>query len=273
MADRTLDTLMPQALALVAGVAALSFVGAGVAADVIFGRLSSTAAFGIVAMFPLALFAAIVGFALGHYVGYLMRKAHIAPSIAMKPYRLAMGLLLALVIVAGATLGATPVLRNARLHEPRVIAGADFVDRREGAPEGCVPREPAPVVCEPGQAASAMSWNARDVTVSCTREGLITVADQSNAIVASLDLTPFERMRLAQLSAVRQPDGREGLVVLAQLRTQRDMFAILNPDGQVTYQELVAVSHRQNLPLSICRADDGDAVVVDLGSPVTYRAR
>ena len=42
--------------------AALSFVGAGVAADIIFGRLSSTAAFGIVAMFPLALFAAIVGF-------------------------------------------------------------------------------------------------------------------------------------------------------------------------------------------------------------------
>lgn len=273
MADRTLDTLMPQALALVAGVAALSFVGAGVAADIIFGRLSSTAAFGIVAMFPLALFAAIVGFALGHYIGHLMRKAHIAPAIAMKPYRLAMGLVLAVVIVAGATIGATPVLRNARLHEPRVIAGADRVERREGAPDGCVPRQAAPIVCEPGQAASAMSWNGRDVTVSCTREGLVTVADQSNAIVASLDLTVFERMRQAQLSTLRLSDGREGLAVLAQLRTERDMFAIINPDGQVTYQELLAVSHRLNLPLAICGADDWDAAVVDPGAPITFRPR
>ena len=275
MAERTLDTLMPQSMALAGGAAALAIAGGGVAADFMFGRPGSTAALGIFAMFPLALFAAIVGFALGHYVAYLMRKARMRPPVSMKPYRLAMALVLAVIIVAGASIGATPVLRHERLHQPRILAGGDGMDRRETAADACGERQPAPVVCDlpPGQESSTLTWNARDVTVSCSREGHITVTDQSSAVVASLDLTAFEYMRQAQASTVRQPDGREGLAILARMRTRRDMFTIFNADGQVTYQELLAVSRRVDLPLSICRGEDADAIVVDAGSPITYRAR
>ena len=275
MAGRTLDKLMPQAVALAAGVGALAIAGGGVAADFMVGRPGTGAALGIAAMFPLALFAAIVGFALGHYAGYLMRKARITPPVSMKPYRLAMGLVLALVIIAGASIGATPVLRRERLHQPRILSGAERLDRREGAPGACPHQQPAPVVCElpPGQESAAMTWNARDVAISCTREGLITVTDQSNAVVASLDLTAFEYMRQAQASTIREPDGREGLAVLVRLRTRRDMLAVFNADGQLTYQELLDVSERVERPLAICRGDAADTIMVDAGSPITYRPR
>lgn len=275
MAERTLDTLMPQALALVAGAGALAIAGGTVGADLMSGRPGSTAALGIVGMFPLALFAAIVGFAVGHFVGYLMRKAHIAPSVPMKPYRIGMAVLLLAVIAAGASIGASPVLRHERLHEPRILTGADRMDRREAAPDECAQKQAAAVVCElsPGTASSTMTWNARDVTLACTGEGLMTVTDPSNAVVASLDLRPFEYMREAQASTLRQPDGREGLVILARLRARRDMLAIFNADGQVTYQELLDVQRRVDLPLWICRGDDTDAIVIDAGSPITYRPR
>lgn len=275
MADRTLDTLMPQALALVAGAGALAVAGAGVAADLISGRPGSTAAFGIVAMFPLALFAAIVGFALGHYVSYLMRKAHITITVPMKPYRIVMAFVLGVVTVAGATIGARPVLRQERLYEPRVIAGGELMDRREAAP--CAQPQAAPVACDrpKGQTSSTLTWNGRDVTLSCTHDGVITASDQSSAVVASLDLTPFEYVRQVQASAVRQPDGREALVMLARLSSngRRAMLAIFNADGQVTYQELIAASRHVEMPLSICRAEDADTIVVDAGAPITYRAR
>lgn len=275
MAGRTLDKLMPQALALAGGVGALAIAGGGVAADFMVGKPGSGAALGIVAMFPLALFAAVVGFALGHYAGYLMRKARMTPPVSMKPYRLAMGLVLALVIVAGASIGATPVLRHERLHQPRILSGADRMERREGASDACAHQQAAPVVCElsPGRDSATLTWNARDVTISCTREGLIAVTDQSSAVVASLDLTAFEYMREAQASTVRAADGREGLVLLARLRTRRDMLAVFNADGQVTFQELLDVSARVERPLSICRAEDADSILVDAGSPITYRPR
>lgn len=277
MAERPLERMMPQALALVAGVGALAVAGAGVVADFTIGRPSSTAAFGIVLMFPIALFAAVIGFALGHYASYLMRKAHISASVPMKPYRIVMAFVLGIVTVVGATVGAKPVLRHERLHEPRVIAGADRMFRVDGAPDHCSPLQRAPVACDllTRQTSFAMAWNGRDVTVGCTRDGLITVSDQSNGLIASLDLRPFEYVRQLQAAPARQADGREALVLLARLRAtgRREMFAEFNADGQVIYQELIAASRHVEFPLSICRAAEADSAVIDAGSPVTFRPR
>jgi len=272
MAERPLDRMMPQALALVAGVGALAVAGAGVAADFAIGRPSSTAAVGIVLMFPFALFAAVIGFALGHYVSYLLRKARINITVPMKPYRIVIGV----VTVIGAVVGAKPVLRHERLHEPRVIAGADRMLRIEGA-ERCPQPQRAPVACDvsTGQTSFTMPWNNRDVTLGCTRDGLITVSDQSSGVIASLDLRPFEYVRQLQAGTARQADGREALVLLARLRAtgRREMFAEMNADGQVIYQELIAASRHVDFPLSICRAEDAESVMVDAGAPITYQAR
>ena len=277
MAERPIGRLMPQTLALVAGVGALAVAGAGVAADFMIGRPSSTAVFGIVLMFPIALFAAVIGFALGHYVSYLLRKANITATVPMKPFRIAVAFLLGVVTIAGAVIGAKPVLRHERLHEPRVMAGADRMSRTEGTDPPCAQPQRAAVACDlvTGQTSFAMSWNNRDVTLGCTRDGLITVSEQSSGVIASLDLRPFEYVRQVQAATARQADGREALVLLARLRAtgRREMFAEFNADGQVIYQELIAASRHVDLPLSICRAEDADTVIVDAGAPITYRAR
>jgi hypothetical protein len=277
MAERPVDKLLPQSLALVAGVAAIAVAGAGVAADFVIGRPSSTAALGIVVMFPLALFAAIVGFAIGHFAGFLLRKAHLTPALPMKPYRIGMALGLAAVAVTGAAAGARPVIRHERLHQPRVIAGADRMDRLPGAPDTCSSLQHAPVACDllTGQTSSTLPWNGRQVTLACTRDGLVTISDQSNGVIATADLRPFEYVRQVQAASARQRNGREALVVLARLRAtgRREMLVIFNADGQVRYQELIATSRHIEQPLSICRGDDVDSPVVDAGSPITYRER
>jgi hypothetical protein len=195
----------------------------------------------------------------------------------MKPYRIGMALGLAAVAVTGAAAGARPVIRHERLHQPRVIAGADRVDRHTGAPDNCSPLQRAPVACDllTGQTSSTLPWNGRDVTLACTRDGLVTISDQSSGVIASADLRPFEYVRQVQAAAARQRDGRDALVVLARLRAtgRREMLVIFNADGQVTYQELIAASRHIEQPLSICRGDVDDSPVVDTGSPVTYRAR
>lgn len=279
MADRPLDRLMPQALALVFGLGALSAGAAGIAADFLIGRPSSTAGIGIVLMFPLVLFAAVIGFAAGHFLGMALRRRGITPQVPMKPYRLALAAVLVAVIAAGAALGAGPVIRHERLHEPRVIAGAGSVGRDEGAPDDCGEPAPAALACDisSGVSSSQLPWNGREVTLGCTREGRITISDASAGIVAAADLSDYEYVRTVHAAVVPGADGREALAVLAGFRAtgRRHMFMIFDADGRVVYQELLERRGRAaDAPLAVCAADDAaGGIVVNLGRPVTYRAR
>lgn len=279
MADRPLDRLLPQALALVFGLGALAAGGAGIAADFVIGRPSSTAGVGIVLMFPLVLFAAVIGFAAGHFIGMALRRRGITPQVPMKPYRLALAGVLVAVMAIGATLGARPVIRHERLHEPRVIAGAGSVGREDGVPGDCGEPAPAPLVCDisSGVSSSLMAWNGREVTLGCTREGRITISDASAGIIAAADLSDYEYVRTVHAAVVRGGDGREALAVLAGLRAtgRRHMLLIFDADGRVVYQELLERQTRAaDEPLAVCAADEAaGGVVVNLGAPVTYRMR
>src|SRR5688500_6418818 len=277
MAERTIDRLMPQAVALLSGVTALAAGAAGIAADAFIGRPSSTAGIGVVLMFPLVLFAAVVGFALGHVLGLWLRRAGMTPAVPMLPYRIVMACVLCLAIAGGATLGARPVLRHERLHQPRVIAGEGRVAREAGAPAGCVAR-PAAHVCaiSSSVSSSAITWNGREVTIGCTREGRITASDSRVGVAASVDLTDYEYVRAVHAAAVPQPGGGEALALLASLRAsrRRHLFVLIDADGRVSYQELLEGSLRNDRsPLAVCAADDGASVGVDLGEPITYRLR
>lgn len=279
MADRPLDRLLPQALALVFGLGALAAGAAGIAADFVIGRPSSTAGVGIVLMFPLVLFAAVIGFAAGHFIGMAMRRRGITPHVPMKPYRLALAAVLVAVIAVGAALGAGPVIRHERLHEPRVIAGAGTVGREDGVPDDCGEPAPAVLACDisSGVSSSQMAWNGREVTLGCTREGRITISDASAGIVAAADLSDYEYVRTVHAAVVPAGDGREALAVLAGFRAtgRRHMFTIFDADGRVVYQELLERHGRAaDEPLAVCTADEAAAgVVVNLGNPVTYRPR
>jgi hypothetical protein len=278
MAERPLDRLLPQALALVLGLGALAAGVAGIAADFIIGRPSSTAGVGIVLMFPLVLFAAVIGFAAGHFIGMALRRRGITPAVPMKPYRLVLAAVLVGVMAVGATLGARPVIRHERLHEPRVIAGAGSLAREEGVPEDCGEPAPAVLACDisSGVSSSVMAWNGREVTLGCTREGRVTVSDASSGLVAAADLSAYEYVRTVYAATSGAEDGRDGLVMLAGLRATggRHMLVLFDADGRVVYQELLRGRRApQRAPLGVCAAEDAAGFVVDLGTPVTYRTR
>jgi hypothetical protein len=170
------------------------------------------------------------------------------------------------------------VLRNERRNLPRVIIGEGRMDKRSGRPENCGLMTPANVACDlgAGQSSYSMLWNGRDVTVGCTRDGMITVSDAGSGIVASADLRSFEYVARVHAAGMRQDDGREAMALLAQLRAtgRREMLLMFDADGRVTYQELIArTADQTGVPLSVCKMDERDSLVVDLGAPASYQAR
>ncbi len=276
--ERPLDRLLPQAAALVFGITALAAGVAGIAADSVMGRPSSTSGVGVVLMFPLVLFAAVIGFAAGSFAGMALRRRRITPHMPMRPYRIVMALVLLAAAGIGATLGARPVIRHERLNAPRVIADTGEIYREPGAADECVAPAPAVLACDvsSGVRAGAVVWNGREVTIGCTREGRITVADADAGVMASADLSDFEYMRDVRAAMVRQGEGRDALALLAGLRAtgRRHMLLIFNADGRLIYQELLEGSVREGTgPLAACSTDEAGSLVIDLGSAVTYRAR
>ena len=280
MAERPLDRLAPQAMALTFGMAALATGVAGIAAHTFIGRPSSTSGIGIVLLLPLVLFALVIGFAVGTVLGVLLRRRGLTPPVAMGRYRLAMAFVLVVVAVAGATLGARPVIRHERLHEPRIISGAERLTREPGAQQACV-RAPAARVCDllAKASAGAITWNGREVIVGCTREGRISVSDAAAGVLASADLSDYEYVLAAHAATVQRPEGGEALALLVSLRAtgRRHMFMLFDADGRPLYEELLQGRVPQDgAPLSVCRAggdQDADRIVIDLGDPITYRPR
>ena len=278
MKERSIDSLAPQALALIFGLAALSAAVAALVADFSMGRPSSSSALGIVFMFPVALLAAVLGFAIGHVIGILLRKWNVTPAVPLKPYRFVMALVLLAVMAAGAAAGARPVLKREGMHFPRVLVGADVMQKSDGRPDNCTQITPAVVACDLGtrQTSYSLAWNGRDVTIGCTREGRITLSDASSGVITSIDLSAYEYVRQVRVAGARQTDGREALAMLAALRARgdREMFLVIDADGRSVYQELLERSVSEpHTPLSVCSSEDLDSVVIDLGSPVTYRGR
>jgi len=278
MAERPLDRLLPTAIALVFGTVAAAAGIAGVAADFLIGRPSSSSGLGIVFMLPLVLLAAVVGYAIGHGIGAWLRRNGVAPGISMRPYRVVMTFVLGVAIVIGATIGARPVIRQERLHQPRVLAGADAVDRQAGAAADCPGLRAAPLACNPldGRTTYEFIWNGRDVTLGCTRGGTLTITDERGGVGASADLSAYEYVRDVHLALARQADGREAVALLARLRAigRREMFMIVDADGRVIFQELMeAPREARAQPLAICPADDSDTIVVSGDTRTAYRPR
>lgn len=278
MAGRALDRLLPAALALVAGTVAAAAGIAALAADVFIGRPSSSSGVAAILLLPIVLLAAVVGFAAGHGLGGWLRRRGLSPAVRMGPYRVVMTVVLGIATVMGATFGARPVIRHERLLQPRVLTGADAVERHAAGADECPGARPAPVACDAlnGVTAYALVWNGRETTLGCTREGHLTVSDAAGGVTASVDLTGYEYVREVRAAVARQRDGRESLALLAGLHATggRDMFVIVDADGRVIYQELLERASREAAaPLAVCPADDRDAIAVDTGTPLIYRTK
>ena len=281
MAERPLDRLLPGAIALLFGTAALSAGAAGIVADAMIGRPSRASGVGLLVILPLAVLAAVIGFALGHVIGLWVRRRDLNPQVPMKPYRIVFGFVLGVATVIGATFGARPVLRHERLYQPHVMIGASNYAREDGAPASCIPAS-AYIACDSSLriTSNSLPWNARNVVVACTREGRISISDGEGGAAGMLDLTAFDHIRRVHARAVRGVDGRESLALLASLRAAgtHHMLAILDADGRPVYQELLRGPLPEPLPgpspLSVCELEDPPAIVVELGgSRLTYRAR
>ena len=275
MAERPLDRLLPGAVALVFGAAALAAGLGGIAADLMMGRPSPTSGVGFVLMLPLAVFAAIVGFAIGYGAGAWAKSHGVNTLVPMRPYRIAMALALVVATVIGATLGARPVIRNERLYRARVISGEGAMLREPGYPRACA--QLPVVVCSQAGIAGTGSFlsSSGEIDVRCSR-GLIRLTRASGDVAGSLDVSDYRQIGDTRAGAVKLQDGREAFAVLSAVRGgSRHMLAVFNQDGQAVYQELIDGSAREGVsPLQACRSDDGGAFVVDLGgSPVTYRPR
>lgn len=278
MAARALDRLLPAALALAAGTAAAAAGLAAVAADLFIGRPSSSSGVAAILLLPIVLIAAVVGFAAGHGLGGWLRRRGLAPQVPMGPYRVVLGLVLTAAAALGATFGARPVIRHERLMQPRVLAGADAVERHAAGADECAGATPAPVACDPlnGVTAYHFVWNGREATLGCTRDGHLTVSDAAGGVTASADLSGYEYVREVRAAVARQRDGRESLALLAGLRATggRDMLVLVDADGRVMYEELLERSSRDvAAPLAVCPADDRDAIAVDTGTRLIYRPK
>lgn len=278
MAERLLDRLLPGAVALVLGVGALAAGLGGIAADVAIGRPSASSGVGFVLMLPVAVFAAVVGFAIGYGAGAWIKRRGMNTAVPMRPYRIVMAFVLGVATVIGATFGARPVLEQERLYRARVIEGEGAFSRQTGAPDGCI-LGPASVACDAaiGVTSAALQWNGRDVTVACTRDGRVSVAEESGASIAVLDLSGFDRALRVDARAVRGTDGRESLALLSSVRVDgtRHLLSLVDHDGRIRYQEMLAGERpaRNATALRVCEADDPPSFVIDLGGPVTYRPR
>ena len=279
MAERTIDRLLPGATALVFGTVALAAGLGGIAADMMIGRTSASSGVGFVLMLPVAVFAAVVGFAIGYGAGAWAKSHGVNTMVPMKPYRIVMAFVLGVATVIGATLGARPVMRHERLYRPRVMVGEGAVAVQAGQPESCV-LDPAYVACDSSLrvTSTTLPWNGRDVVVACTREGRVSMSDQSGAPLGVIDLSDFDHVRRVAARAVRRADGREALAVLASLRPNgtRHLFSLLDQDGRVIYQEMRAgalPAQAHQTALHVCERDDPPSIVLDLDGPVTYRAR
>lgn len=278
-AERTLDRLLPQAIALVFGTAAAAAGLAGIAADTFIGRPSATSAFGLILIFPLVLLAAVVGFALGHGAGVWLRRRGLNADVPMGPYRIVMVFVLGVATVIGATFGARPVLKHERLFRPRVMTGQDAVTTEPGWPLACT-REAAQTVCNPSanRFSAAILSGFGEVAVTCSPDGRITLARPGGAIVASADLSAYPPLAAVHAAGVQQPGGGEAFAIVAGFvkNANRHLLMIFNPDGRMFYEQMVDGSTRGSAaPLVTCAEDDGGgSFVVDLdGRPVTYRPK
>ena len=277
MAERPLDRLAPQAMALIFGVAALAAGLGGIAADITTGRPSASSGVGFVLMLPVAVLAAVVGFAIGYGAGAWAKRHGVNRLVPMKPYRIVMAFVLGVVTMIGATLGARPVLRHERLYQPRVISGAGVMLQEPGMPVSCLPAR-AVTVCSPSNRGSQTAFltQSGEISVRCERDGQIRMTRPSGDVAASLDLSNYDQARDAVAVDVRLADGREAIGLLAAVRGgTRHLFTVFNQDGQPLYQELIEGATRGSaVPLLACASDEGGSFVVDLnGAPVTYRPR
>ena len=258
-AQRPLDRLLPTALALVLGVGTLSAALGGIVSDALIGRPSAASGVGFVLMLPLAIFAAIVGFAAGYGMGAWLKQRGFNPQVAIRPYRIVMALVLGVATVIGATFGARPVLRHERLFEPRVRAGAGAMTIEESRPDGC--RE---VLSTFGE-----------VSATWTRDGRVTLSRPDGAVVGDADLSRYETLRGVHAAGARLPGGEAAFAILVSFtRSDRHLLMIFDGDGKPVYEEMLAGAARGEKPLQACSSESGDSFVVELeGRPVTYRPR
>lgn len=277
MAERAIDRLLPTAGALVLGAGTLAAGLGGIAADVMVGRPSAASGVGVMLMFPLVLFAAIVGFAAGYGGGAWLRRRGLNKSVPLGPYRIVLAFVLGVAAVIGATFGARPVLRHERLFAPRIVSGDGAMLREDGAPIACR-QEKAVSVCRDGAGTpDAILSNFGEVSVRCSDDGRITMTRPSGEVVGSADLSRYEPLRNVHVTGARIADGGEAMAVLTGFARapNRHLLIVFNPDGAVVYEEMIAGSTRGSaVPLVACAGDDGSSFVVDLdGKPATYRLR
>lgn len=273
----------PEHLPLLAGLTGAALLaGFGViqtAADISFGRPSSTTALGFVVAPIVGVIAGVGIFALASVLLWLLRRLNVKPASAPIPSWV-LGLVVLSVIGALGTLFVrtrTEVLAREAERRPRVILDSALLIPLAQAPATVDGRTDAAIqydLTAPGEPATPITWNGRAISLDAMQEQVLVrnAGDAAGKAIAATDLSGFDYiLNLRALPVCTQPDGRQLLAVLAMLRatSQRSMLLVYDADGALIFQEHL---ERRGMNSALATGKQGGAEIITVDVGTTARA-
>lgn len=270
----------PDHLPLIGGLAGAALLaGYGVtqtAAEMSFGRPSSTAALGFVVAPIVGVIAGIGLFAVSSILLWLLRRVGVKPASTPLPSWL---LLVVLLGVGAALVGffvqaRAGVLAREVERRPRVILASPLLAPLAHAPQSLEARTEATVqydLTAPGEPAEPLTWNGRKITLDAVQERVL-VKDEAGATLASTDLHAFDYiLNIRALPVCAQADGNRLLAVLVMLRatSDRSMLLVYDARGALVYQDHL---ERRGVNSTLFGGQQNGASVVAVNTGATTQA-
>ena len=213
------------------------------AAEINFGRPSSTAALGFV-IGPLVgvIFGAVI-FAMMSATFWALHRAGWRAASRPLPSWIVVVLALGVgaVLINEFRVARRDVLTREAARVPRILlnssaltplAAGTTLDAQVTAPVLFV-------LTATGTADANLQWNGRPLVVDIANESVF-IKDQAGATLASVDLHAYDYIRrVSAMPVCAQADGRSWLAVLTGLRatSNRSMLTVFDTDGRLVYQE------------------------------------
>lgn len=263
---------LPKAGALLGGVAAATYVLAGVIAETELGRPSSTSGLA----YPFAIIwggvAALAGAAVGELIRRLFARRRASGTVDFR----IVGVLLVLAALASSATAKRQVEQYERANQPRAVATTRRIVRATGA-TSLLPVSPATriwVALPDDGPIQQLLWNGRTVDVTVEDDELRLRAGDIVSAPINLDRLDYAREVHAAIATL---DGgsAEWLALLVRLRAtgSRELLTILSPDGALAHHELLErFTGLTDEPVlwSAGPPTERQEFVVDVGRPTRY---